>query len=493
MRILLSLTLVLCTLSLRAEDPPNILFLAIDDMNDWVGFLDGHPEAQTPNMDALAKKGVNFTNAHCVSPACSPSRNALLFGVEPFHSGLYPFYTQEGIPEEVLNRYATLPQFFKENGYETFGAGKIHHGPDIENRNHLEWTEFHKPPHHKLIYQPEKGYQQGDSTKMAFCPTSNPLEEHPDHKVASFGVDVLGREHEKPFFLAVGIVKPHLAFVCPEQFFDLYPAEIEPPLIKADDHSDIPWAGRAMAKIGDDQRYRKDEAWNAVRRSYLACITWADYNVGRVLDALEKSPYADNTIVVLWSDHGYGMGEKRHFRKFSLWEESTRVPFLLWDTRDKEAPEGRECDDGASLIHVYRTLADLAGLTPPDYVDGVSLAPQLENPDAEISYPCITTWGRGNYTLRTRDWRYTRYFDGSEELYDHRSDPNEWTNLAGQEAHAEKQAELAAQLPDRETEAPLIREGISLWNLVDADKPSLEAAQKKWKQVNRNIDPPLGE
>ncbi|MEM9280505.1 MAG: sulfatase [Verrucomicrobiota bacterium] len=493
MRNLLTLALLVSSITLRAEEPPNILFIAIDDMNDWVGFLDGHPEAQTPNMDALAKKGINFTNAHCVSPACSPSRNALLFGVEPFKSGLYPFYNQDGIPDEVLDRYTTLPQFFKENGYDTFGAGKIHHGPDREKRDALEWTEFHQPPYDKLIYQTEKGYQQGTSKKMAFCPTANPLEEHPDHKVASYGVDILGRDHDKPFFLAVGIVKPHLAFVCPEEFFDLYDEQIEPPLIKADDHDDIPWVGRAMAKITDDQRYRKDEAWNAVRRAYLACISWADYNVGRVLDALAESPYADNTIVVLWSDHGYGMGEKRHFRKFSLWEESTRVPFILWDTRDQDAPEGRECDDGASLILVYRTLADLAGLNPPEYVDGVSVAPLLEDPDARIPYPCITTWGRGNYTLRNRDWRYTRYFDGAEELYDHRSDPNEWTNLAGQEAHAEVKAELAAQLPNRETEAPLVREGISLWNIVDADKPDLESTKKKWKQVNRDIYPLLGE
>lgn len=493
MRFFLTLILLFSFLSLEAEERPNILFIAIDDMNDWVGFLGGHPQAKTPNMDALAKKGVNFTNAHCVSPACSPSRNALLLGVEPFKSGLYPFYTQEGIPSEVLDRYTTLPQFFKENGYGTFGAGKIHHGPDRKKRDALEWTEFHQPSGHKLVYQPGKGYQQGKSKKMAFCPTSNPLEEHPDHKVASYGVSILEKEHEKPFFLAVGIVKPHLAFVCPEQFFDLYPSEIEPPRIQFNDHEDIPWAGRAMAKINDDLRFRGDEAWNRVRRSYLACISWADYNVGRVLDALEKSPYSDNTIVVLWSDHGYGMGEKRHFRKFSLWEESTRVPFVIWDTRDSDAPEGRECHDGASLINIYRTLADLSGLEAPEYVDGVSLAEQLEDPAAEILYPCITTWGRGNYTVRNRHWRYTRYFDGSEELYDHRSDPDEWTNLADEAAHASVKKRLAKKLPKEDSEAPLVKEGISLWNVVDADQPNLKGAQKKWAEVNGKIDPPLGE
>jgi arylsulfatase A-like enzyme len=485
----LGLLLVLLALALPCvgAERPNILFIAIDDMNDWTGFLGGHPQAITPNMDRLAKKGVNFTNAHCVSPACSPSRNALLFGVEPFKSGLYPFYDFDKIPAEVKGRYTSLPEFFKDNGYATFGAGKIHHGSKSAPN---EWTGYHQGSGAKLVYDPDAGYQQGNSTKMAFCPTTNPLDDHPDYQVASYGVDILSREHDKPFFLAVGIVKPHLAFVCPQPFFDLYPERVEPPRIKADDHDDIPWAGRAMAKISDDQRFRKDEAWNRVRRAYLACISWADFNVGRVLDALEASPYADNTVVVLWSDHGYGMGEKRHFRKFALWEEATRVPFILWDARDKAAPEGRECDDAVSLINVYRTLADAAGLEPPAYVDGISLMPQMKNPGAPIESPAITTWGRGNYTVRDKDWRYIRYFDGSEELYAHRYDPDEWENLAADPQYASTKERLARGLPREE--APLVREGISLWNIVDADKPSLEKAKKSWRQINQKISPPLG-
>ncbi|MEO0415667.1 MAG: sulfatase [Verrucomicrobiota bacterium] len=394
-----------------AEEKPNFLFIAIDDMNDWTGFLGGHPQALTPNMDALAKKGVNFTNAHCVSPACSPSRNALMFGAEPFNTGLYPFYKLEEIFDELNETYTSIPRFLKENGYGTYGAGKIHHGL---NGNDTEWTEFGRNKGPALNYKPEAGYQIGDNRKMAFCPTTNPLDEHPDHIVTDYCIDVLGRKHDKPFFVACGIVKPHLAFVCPEQFFDLYPEQIEPPNILPLDHDDIPWAGRAMASIKDDLQFRNDEAWNAVRRSYLACISWADYNVGRVLEALEKSEYADNTVVVLWSDHGYGMGEKRHFRKFSLWEESTRVPFIIWDPRQKDTAEGRECVQGVTLINVYKTLADYAGLEAPDTVDGVSLRPQMADQAKPIGYPAITTWGRGNYTLRTQNWRYTRYFDGSK-------------------------------------------------------------------------------
>lgn len=472
----------------RADAPkPNILFIAIDDMNDWTGFLGGHAQAITPNMDRLATRGVNFTNAHCVAPACSPSRNALLFGVEPYHSGLYPFYELEKIPAEVLAPYTSLPQFLKEHGYGTYGAGKIHHGSRARPG---EWTDYHKSNAKKLIYNPAAGYQQGNSRKMAFCPTTNPLEDHPDYQVASYGVEVLGRKHDRPFFLAVGIVKPHLPFVCPQRFFDLYPDAIEPPPIKADDLVDIPWSGRAMALLADDLRFRSDEAWEKVRRAYLACNSWVDYNVGRVLDALAASPYANNTIVVLWSDHGYHQGEKRSFRKFSLWEEATRVPFIIWDTRQTDAPQDRVCREAVSLINIYPTLAELAGLKAPEYLDGISLRPQLDDPTIVIERPAITTWGRGNYTARSEDWRYTRYFDGGEELYFHPEDPNEWTNLADRPEYADVKARLGRYLPKKD--APLVREGISLWNVTDADRPErLNNFKKQWNRINEQIKPPL--
>ena len=326
-------------------------------MNDWTGFLGGHEQSLTPNLDRLAARGTNFTNAHCSAPACSPSRLALLFGVQPFESGFYPFYDHGKIPAEVLGRYTSLPANFRKHGYNAMGAGKIFHGTKALRQ---DWDEYHEPSATKLRYAPEHGYQQGKSVKMAFCPTTNPDEEHPDHQVASYGIEVLSRKHDKPFFLAVGIVKPHLAFVCPKRFFDALPEHIEPPKIRTDDLVDVPWVGRSMAKLPDDFRFRGNDAWERVRRSYLACISWADYNIGRVLDALEKSPYADNTIVVVWSDHGYHQGEKRSFRKFSLWEESTRVPFIIYDPRVKH--DDHDCKEATSLIHVYRTVCDLAGV-----------------------------------------------------------------------------------------------------------------------------------
>lgn len=490
-----SLALLLITSnldSLSAETPespshPNVLFIAIDDMNDWTGFLGGHPQAKTPNMDRLAKRGVNFTNAHCVAPACSPCRLGLLYGVEPFNSGLYPFYDHKKIPKTVLDRYTSLPKLFRNNGYKAFGAGKVFHG---STNLAGEWDDYHKRDVVKLEYNPDNGYQIKNSTKMAFCPTTNPLKDHPDYQVASYGIDVLKKQHDKPFFLAVGIVKPHLAFVCPQKFFDMYEGPIEKPLLRHTDLKDVPWAARSNAKLGDDLKFREDDAWQKVRRSYLACVSWADFNIGRVLDELEKSEYADNTIVVLWSDHGYHMGEKRSFRKFSLWEESTRVPFIIYDPRPGKMKPG-ETAEAVSLINVYRTLGEMTGVETPDYVDGKSLVAQIKDPSTPVSAPAITTWGRGNYTIRDDKWRYTRYFDGSEELYNHSSDPQEWNNLAGDSSNSQKIAELAAFLP--KSEAPQVTEGRALWNVIDADQPEKLKKFKKqqWPAMKKKLKPSI--
>lgn len=474
MKMILTLVAVaILTATACAESKPNILFIAIDDMNDWTGFLGGHPQAKTPNMDALAQRGVNFTNAQCPAPGCSPSRNALLYGVEPFNSGLYAFYDHD-LHTDLRNKYVSLPQFLKERGYDTFGAGKIHHGSTSAPQ---EWSDYHEPTKSSLNLNVAAGYQVDGDFKMSFCPTTAPLEDHPDHKVASYGIDVLSKTHDKPFFLAVGIVKPHLPFVCPQQFFDLYPDPVNPPRINPNDHDDIPRVGRSMAKLRDDNRFKKDQAWDKVRRAYLACVSWADFNVGRVLDALEASPYADNTIVVLWSDHGYALGEKNHFRKFALWEETTRVPFIIWDTREKNATAGREVKAGVSLINIYRTLAELSDLTPPTEVDGFSLVPQLKNPDAPVASPSICTWGRGNYAIRDGDFRYIRYFDGGEELYSHAEDPDEWTNVAGNTESAAVKKRLAAYLPKQE--APLVLKGITAVRAtMSADRPERNSNSK---------------
>ena len=277
------------------------------------------------------------------------------------------------------------------------------------------------------------------------------------------------------FFLAVGIVKPHLPFDAPKRFFDALPEHVLAPEILVSDLDDIPAEPNSFRKVGDDKRFKKDKAWEDVRRSYLACVSWADYNVGRLLDALEKSDYADNTIVVLWSDHGYHLGEKMTFRKFTLWEEATRVSFIIYDTRAKE--KSKNVTTSVSLINIYKTLAEMANIKAPDYVDGESLVPLLNNPKATFEYPTLTSWGEGNYSVRTEEFRYSRYFDGTEELYNHKLDPNEWENLASQSKFDIKKIALAKYLPKEEV--PMVREFISTWSIHGRPKQEYKAANKK--------------
>ena len=274
----------------QAEQKPNILFIAIDDMNDWTGFLGGHPQAITPNMDKLAKKGVNFTNAHCPAPGCSPSRNALLFGIEPFHSGLYAFY-DEGTPEKVAKTHVSIPLFLRQNGYETFGSGKVFHG---QFHTPEDWNDYRDPIKKKLNFDLTEGYQQENNLEKRFGPLTTPVEDHPDYQFTSYGVEILKKKHDQPFFLAIGLTKPHIPCICPKEFFDLYPKDIEPPPINPNDLDDIPAVGVALALANSDKKIKADNAWNTIRRSYLACISWTDHNVGLLLDTLAASPYADN-------------------------------------------------------------------------------------------------------------------------------------------------------------------------------------------------------
>ncbi|EMI41327.1 sulfatase [Rhodopirellula sp. SWK7] len=455
------------------DDRPNILMLCIDDMNDWCGFLGGHPQAQTPHMDKLAAKGVNFTNAHCSAPGCSPSRNALLLGVEPHKSGLYPFYKLKSVDRTVTDRYTNLPRFFKENGYTTCGVTKVFHNPDNTYQENETWDDYASYGDVKIKGAMGKGFMADEEDRkkryLRVCPGVNPPNDFVDYRTASHAVRFLEKSHGQPFFLAVGFIRPHIEFITPEANYDRFPASISSPPILENDLDDVPPVGQSMARQSVVESFEEHECWDEIRRGYLSCISFTDDNVGRVMDALEKSPYLKNTIVVLWSDHGFHLGEKRSYTKFSLWEESTRVPFIIWDPRGQSG-NGSACSEPVGLINVYRTLCELTGLEPPEYVDGMSLVPWLEDPTKPMEKPAMTTWGRGNYTLRTKNWRYTRYFDGTEELYDHRKDPQEWTNLASNPEYAEMKRDLARKwLP--KTEAPRVLSGKELDNVWDADKP----------------------
>jgi len=446
-----SALLSLCLVSLaHAAAPlrPNVLFIAVDDLNDWVGHLGGHAQARTPNIDRLAASGVAFSRAYAASPVCNPSRAATLTGLRPGTSGVYHNHIdwREHIP---LGH--TLPAAFRQAGYRTIGAGKIFHDEfnEIAGVWH-EWRPFsNKDP------VPPPGVSPGVGT-IRFGPVNEGDEAMQDHQLVSWLIERLQRPAQEPFFMACGIYRPHFPLYVPRPYFQRHPLEsVRLPLVLDTDWDDLPPSGRFYARnFASDgveaARSTHDEIlesgrWREVVQAYLASIAFADAQVGRLLDALERSPYRDSTIVVLWSDHGFHLGEKLHWRKTTLWEEGTRVP-LIWRVPGL-TPSGRACLYPVDLMSIYPTLLDLCGISKPPHVEGENLRPLLANPLARWEHPALTTAREQDHAVRTARWRYIRYRDGGEELYDTQIDPHEWSNLAGRPEHAATKAELARLLP----------------------------------------------
>ncbi|MDE0107151.1 MAG: sulfatase [Bryobacterales bacterium] len=481
-------------LSLKAEagSRPNVLFLAIDDLNDWVGAAGGHAQAKTPNLDRLISQSVFFRNAHTAAPVCSASRHALLSGLRPSTTGWYTNSSRDRVDyERILGDTVPLPTHFKRSGYRTMAAGKIFHRGTSDVDGYEYWDEtrpkykwpswlakrghgyqgesgghFHPfPPDGGAIYQK---YQEGVSGQSlcwgALEDDDMPPEGMPDEQVADWAVERLKQEHDKPFFLAVGFVRPHVPYTAPKEFFDLYPLEsVVMPSVPPGEMDDIPLLGKAMALgtlQGGDHRNVLDigtNYWTEMVRAYLACVTFVDAQAGKVLRALADSPYADNTIVVFWSDHGQHLGEKRHWRKQALWEESTRVPLAV--RLPKSVNGGQSSSQAVSLLDVYPTLLDLIDLPAVNGLEGRSLLPLLEDPSARRVEPAVTTWCYNNHSVRGLNFRYIRYRDGTEELYDHRADPGEHRNLAADSEYEEVRARLAAYLPEKNAVPKAIQEG----------------------------------
>jgi len=418
--------------------PPSILFIAVDDLNSWVTHLGQNTQAKTPNIDRLAARGVSFARAYAAVPACEPSRAALMSGIRPWNSGCYlnGDKWKERIPEGLG---LTVP--FLKAGYHVAGAGKIYHGNSYYPS---EWTEYMDDkgmPDHGVGVGKMEGFHE---------PVKHDLkdEDISDWHIVNYCIEQLQRKSDQPFFIACGLHKPHLPFAVPRKYYDLFPRDqIKLPPYLENDLDDIPPAGVKMAgAAGDHAKFLKSGRWKDAIQSYLATCTYTDMNIGRLLDALDKSPHRTNTIVVLWGDHGWSFGEKRHWRKFALWEEPTRTT-LIYAEPGVTKPGGI-CQRPVDFMTIYPTLCELAGLPLPKHVEGTSAAALLRDPNAEWGLPAITTHGYENHTVRTADWRYIRYANGDEELYDERKDPNEWTNLAvrGQEYNSVKR-QLSAYLP----------------------------------------------
>ena len=422
---------------------PNVLFIAVDDLNHWVTHLRRNPQAQTPNIDRLARMGVSFTRAYCAAPACEPSRAALMSGRRPWTTGCYK---NGDLWKKHLTEGQQLSKQFLDAGYYVAGAGKIFHSDQFFPS---EWSTYMNS---KGLSATGKGVEKDDGYHK---PLSVDLKDDDlmDWHTVNWCIDQINESRDQPFFIACGLHKPHLPFAVPKKYYDAFPLdEIELPPHREDDLDDIPPAGRKFANPnGDHAQFLKSGRWKAAIQSYLATCAYTDMNIGRLLDALQKSPHHDNTIIILWGDHGWSFGEKQRWRKFALWEEPTRTPLIF--VAPGITPTDAVCQHPVDLTSVYSTTCQLAGLAVPQHVEGASLLPLLKDPATAWNIPAVTTHGRGNHAVRLGQWRYIRYADGSEELYDHSKDEFEWNNVAGESQFGAIKADLAKHLPLQEKES----------------------------------------
>lgn len=484
----------------------NVISISIDDLNDYIGCYDVPVKAQTPNLDRFAKRGVLFTTANCAAPLCNPSRVALWTGCLPSTSGIYEnsHYQRDSA---VLKDKPVMQEYFRSHGYTTWGSGKIFHNLVSGNLwlNPQAWDEyvslggaFRKGP---------KSHGFGEKelvTMFDWGPNNFGGEESgdtKDFKNALWAVKKIQQKHSLPFFLCYGSVRPHLPLCVPPSFYSLYPLDsISMPSYLENDLDDVPPIGKKFANTSPfasktDQATRdfhheltaKGKAKEVVQ-AYLASITFADKCVGEVLNAIEQSPEADNTIIFLWGDNGWHLGEKSHWQKCTLWERSARVPLMIY-VPGLTPPEGGVCNRPVSLVDLYPTMLELCGLPRRDDLEGHSLVPLLKNPSSEWPYPAITSYQKGNHSVRTERWRYIRYNDGTEELYDMKKDPNESENLANNSEYKTVVEDHHKMLPKNDAE-PVVRS-----NHTD-DRFNLEVRKKGYgkpesKDKNTAITDPV--
>jgi arylsulfatase A-like enzyme len=458
------------TLPVRGATPtnasvPNIIFVATDDLCDWVGPLDSPIRAKTPNMDRLAARGVTFLNAQACGSFCAPARTALFTGRHPATTGAYTTQVFTHDHPELRPLQVAL----HDAGYQTYGTGKLFHHPAgyLDLRG---WDEFHvrsqeqretgwpvdswkhgaplpTPMPYSLFTRAYRA--NGDKTFMEYAPLPNETEKDmADTQQTEWVVKMLQRKHDKPFFIALGLYCPHFPNYAPQKYYDMYSLDdIKLPPIKDDDSDDLP---PAVKKYYDHRKATiqdplvKMGIMKDVLRAYLACTTYADANLGRVLDALDKSPACSNTIVIFWSDQGYHHGEKGQWGKHTLWARTAHIPFI-W--AGPGIAKQAKVDATVSAIDLFPTLVDLCHLKPDAGLEGQSLATTLHDPaQAKDRNVLMCEIVRGGYTIVNDQWRYIHYAAGGEELYNEVEDPNEWNNLAFDPASYKKYTPIMEEL-----------------------------------------------
>lgn len=434
----------------------NVLFIACDDLNTALACY-GYPHASTPNMDRLAARGVRFERAYCQFPLCNPSRSSLLGGVRPDTSGIYENATPI---RKVFPDIVTLPQLFKNQGCFVARVGKMYHYgvPGQIGTSGLDdapsWNEVVNPRGRDkddeadvINFTPNRGL----GAALAWMQARGTDEEQTDGKVAAEAIKLLETHQDQPFFIAAGFYRPHVPDIATAHYFDLHPFDQVQLPVEPEGHlTNIP----PIAFTTRPPNYGLDpEKLRTFKRAYLASISFVDAQVGKVLDALDRLHLREKTIVVFWGDHGWCLGEHGQWQKTLLFEESARVPLII-AVPDRKA--GAVSPRTVELLDIYPTLADLCGLPIPPTVEGKSLRPLLDNPEAPWTKPALTQQTRNyqgrqvmGYSIRTERWRYTEWDGGKlgAELYDHNADPKEYHNLAGDPAQAATIAGLRRQLP----------------------------------------------
>ena len=428
------------------ERSPNILFIVADDLNAWIGALGGHPQTKTPNIDRLAARGLLFERAYCTAPYCNASRMSVFLGLQPSTSGIYQNESADG---------RTYFEALRGHGYRTAAAGKVFHG----TYNYAEAGRHQLPEAAWMPVHAQQGqWDEAFPIAPEPMPPARPLNrmfdfsrfsdvdpwnhlldwgvlpeareaETPDAQVVRAARDFLARPHDAPFLFAAGFYKPHLPWYAPKRFFDLHPVDqIILPDVRPDELDEVPPIPREWAlNPPDHETILRHNQWREAVQGYLAAISYCDAQIGELLDALDASPAADDTIIVLWGDNGFHLGEKLHWRKFVLWEEATRVPLIIVPPR-RSGVRPQRIPYAVSLVDLFPTLFEMSGIEAPAGRDGRSLLPLIDG--KAPARPALTTWRKGNHSLRFGQYRYTRYSDGTEEFYNHENDPRERRNLA---------------------------------------------------------------
>ncbi|MEY3369566.1 MAG: hypothetical protein RLZZ361_236 [Cyanobacteriota bacterium] len=392
---------------------PNVVMIVVDDLNSWVSFLKNFNEVKTPNLDKLAQKSFVFKNAHAPATLCNPSRTAVITGKLPSSTGIYN-NNQSAKDFIIKSQTKTIFHHFKTNGYYLMGSGKLFH---VKNDIPI-FDEFFRPKRDLTNI--------GSATPWAYFSKSD--FNHVDKQVSDWAVERLKKSYNKPFFMNIGFFFPHHPWILPKKYFDYYPLDkIKIPETLANDYDDIPIIARTriikFLELNSTLKHHDKLKENI--QAYLAAVTYMDEQLGKILTALETSPYAKNTIIVFWSDHGYHLGEKHTLRKTTLWNPSSQVPFLI------QVPGQRgQINSVVSLIDIFPSLNELCNLPALNDLDGYSLVNLMNHKEHKREMPVITVQDFGNYAIRNDNWKYIKYIDGSEELYKIDIDSNEFHNLA---------------------------------------------------------------